>query len=129
MIDHEQELFEGVASALRSSYPTVYVSGDEFNDVPPSFPAVSFRQEDNSIDQQAMILTSIENMASESYVADVFTNKQTGARREVKEVTEVISDYMVSQGYIRTFCQAIENIDRTYTRMVSRYASYHTKGE
>ena len=121
MIDKETEIFKAVADTLRTKFKGIYVIGAEMSNAPPHFPAVSFMQTNNAIKTEHATFLSLENVASEDYKAEVFSNLERGKEAETKEITRVISDVMSSLGYMRTFCEVVPNTDSTINRRLSRY--------
>ena len=121
MIDKEPEVFEAVSSALRKKYKGIYVIGAEMSDAPPKFPAVSLVQTNNAIKDGFSTFDSLENVVTEDYKAEVFSNLEKGKEAQTKEITSVISDVMSSLDYVRTFCEVVPNNDATITRRMSRY--------
>ena len=121
MIDKETEIFETVATALRGKIKGVYVIGTEMSPTPPKFPAVSFVQTNNAIKTDYATFDSLENVVTEDYKAEVFSNLEKGKEAQTKEITAVISDVMSTLGYERTFCEIVPNADATINRRMSRY--------
>lgn len=121
MIDKEKEVFDYVASALRSKYKSIYVIGAELTDAPPKFPAVSFIQTNNAVKTRYATFENLENVVGEDYKAEVFSNLETGKEAQTKEITSTISDILASLGYERTFCEMVPNMDTTINRRISRY--------
>lgn len=121
MIDKEKEVFSAVASALRTKHKSIYVVGTELSASPPRFPAVSFVQTNSAVKTEHATFDNLENVVTEDYKAEVFSNLETGKESEVKAITSDISDVMRSFGYARTFCEPIPNGDPTIARRVSRY--------
>ena len=121
MIDKETEIFEVVATALRTKYKGIYVIGAEMSSAPPKFPAVSFVQTNNAVKAQFATFGSLENVVGEDYKAEVFSNLEKGKEAQTKEITATISDVMSSFGYERTFCEIVPNTDSTINRRMSRY--------
>ena len=121
LIDKEQEIFNAVATALRTSFKGIYVIGAELSDAPPKFPAVSFVQTNSAIRNEHSTFSSLENVVSEDYKAEVFSNLQQGKEAQTKEITKVISDVMSNFYYERTFCEIVPNSDVTVNRRMSRY--------
>ena len=121
MIDKENEIFETVASALRQKVKGIYVIGAEMSPTLPKFPAVSFVQTNNAIKAEHSTFDSLENVVTEDYKAEVFSNLEKGKEAQTKEITAVISDVMSSLGYERTFCEVVPNADSTINRRMSRY--------
>ena len=121
MIDKEQEIFKVVATALRKSFKGIYVIGAEMSDAPPKFPSVSFVQTNNAVRNEHSTFSSLENVVSEDYKAEVFSNLEKGKETQTKEITSIISDVMSGLGYERTFCEIVPNTDVTVNRRMSRY--------
>ena len=121
MIDKEKEIFEAVATALRKYNKSIYVIGAEMSLTPPKFPAVSFLQTNSAAKAEHSTFDSLENVATEDYKAEVYSNKEKGKEAETKEITSIISDVLSSLGYIRTFCEIVPNNDATINRRMSRY--------
>lgn len=121
MIDKENEIFEAVATALRKNFKSIYVIGAEMSPTPPKFPAVSFVQTNNAIKTEHSTFNSLENVVTEDYKAEVYSNLEKGKEAETKEITSMISDVLSELGYIRTFCEIVPNNDSTINRRMSRY--------
>ena len=121
MIDKENEIFNAVATALRKAFKSIYVIGAEMSPSPPKFPAVSFVQTNNSTKTEYSTFNSLENVVTEDYKADVYSNLEKGKEAETKEITGVISDVLSELGYIRTFCEVVPSNDSTINRRMSRY--------
>ena len=121
MIDKENEIFKAVAKELRAKFKGIYVIGAEMSDSPSKFPAVSFIQTNNSTKTEYSTFYSLENVVSEDYKAEVYSNLEKGKETQTKEITKVISDVMCELGYERTFCEVVPNADSTINRRMSRY--------
>ena len=121
MIDKESEVFLAVASALRSKIKGIYVTGAELSTTPPRFPAVSFVQTNNAIRTEHSTFESLENVVSEDYKAEAYSNLEKGKEAQTKEITSIISDVLRDLGYERTFCEIVPNTDATINRRMSRY--------
>ena len=121
MIDKENEIFKAVSERLRKSFKSIYVIGAEMSPTPPRFPAVSFVQTNNTVRTEHSTFNSLENVASEDYKAEVFSNLEKGKEAETKEITRIISDVLGEFGYVRTFCEVVPNTDSTINRRMSRY--------
>ena len=121
MIDKEIEIFEAVATALRKKIKGIYVIGAEMSSAPPKFPAVSFVQTNNAVKAEYSTFDSLENVVSEDYKAEVYSNLEKGKEAQTKEITNIISDVVSAFGYERTFCEIVPNADPTVNRRMSRY--------
>ena len=121
MIDKENEIFKAVAAALRKHNKNIYVIGAEMSLTPPKFPAVSFVQTNNATRTEYATFNCLENVVTEDYKAEVFSNLEKGKEAETKEITGIISSVLSELGYIRTFCEIVPNNDSTINRRMSRY--------
>ena len=121
MIDKENEIFKAVATALRKKNKNIYIIGAEMSPTPPKFPAVSFVQTNNALKSNFSTFDSLENVVTEDYKAEVFSNLEKGKEAQTKEITSIISDVMSGFGYERTFCEVVPNADATINRRMSRY--------
>ena len=121
MIDKENEIFKAVSTALRKNFKSIYVIGAEMSPTPPKFPAVSFVQTNNTNKTEHSTFNSLENVVTEDYKAEVFSNLEKGKEAQTKEITSIISDVMSEYGYLRTFCEVVPNTDATINRRMSRY--------
>ena len=121
MIDKEKALFNEISSALRRHFKGIYVIGAEMSPTPPRFPAVSFVQTNNAVMGAYSTFDRLENVVTEDYKAEVFSNLEKGKEAETKEITNIISDVLGAFGYARTFCEVVPNTDSTINRRLSRY--------
>ena len=121
MIDKENEVFKAVSTALRKKHKGIYVIGAEMTPTPPKFPAVSFVQTNNTVKTEHSTFDSLENVVTEDYKAEVFSNLEKGKETQTKEITNDISDILSELGYVRTFCEIVPNNDSTINRRMSRY--------
>ena len=121
MIDKENEIFKAVSTTLRKQIKGIYVIGAEISSAPPKFPAVSFVQTNNTAKTEHSTFDSIENVVTEDYKVEVYSNLEKGKETQTKEITNIISDIMSGLGYARTFCEVVPNTDSTINRRMSRY--------
>ena len=123
MIDHEQLIYDEVATALRNAFDDIHIVGVEITDTPPRFPAVSIIKKSSNVNEKYSTFDSVENVASEEYEFGVYSNleSQAEAKNEVKSILAVINGVMCDLLYIRSFCQPIPNADSKYTRHIARY--------
>jgi hypothetical protein len=121
LIDKENEIFKAVATALRKKNKGIYIIGAEISATPPKFPAVSLVQTNNVVRGVFSTFDSLENVVSEDYKVEVFSNLEKGKETQTKEITSSISDIMSGFGYERTFCEVVPNNDSTINRRMTRY--------
>ena len=121
MINVENEIFNDVSTKVRTSVPNIYMSG-EYVKSPPSFPAVSLVEMDNTQYQSTQTSSEMENHADVMYEVNVYSNKKTGKKTECKKIIALVDKEMVALGFTRMMLQPIPNIDdATIYRMVARY--------
>lgn len=129
MIDIENEVFNAVATEVRTKYPGIYIVG-EYVKTPPKFPCVSLVEMDNQSYQVTEDSGSSENHAVLMYEVNVYSNKTTGKKSECKAIAALIDEQMLALGFARTMLQPIPNLDdATIYRMVSRYSATVSKNK
>ena len=121
MIDIEKDIFNIVAKAVRNVYPNIYISG-EYVKSPPTFPAVSLVEMDNSVYTRTQSSDNVENHADLMYELNVYSNKQSGKKSECKAIASLIDNELATLGFSRTMLQPIPNMDdATIYRILGRY--------
>ncbi len=129
MIDIENEVFNTVATEVRTKYPDIYMVG-EYVKTPPKFPCVSLVEMDNQSYQSTEDSGSSENHAVLMYEVNVYSNKTVGKKSECKAIAALIDERMLALGFARTMLQPIPNLDdATLYRMVSRYSAIVSKNK
>ena len=129
MINIENDVFNQVSSKTREKYAGIYISG-EYVHSPPSFPAVSLVEMDNSIYDLTQTSCETENHAHLMYEVNVYSNKVRGKKSECKEIIAFIDNEMLSIGFVRTMLQPVPNMDdATIYRMTARYAAVVSKNK
>ena len=120
MIDIENDVFNAVATALRSAHEGVFVTS-EYVQTPPSFPAVSIIESSNRVVQRYRTL-NIENAASVMYECNVYSNKASGKKAEAKAIAQTMDEKFAEIGFTRTLRSQITNFnDASIYRIVCRY--------
>ena len=121
MIDIESQVFNRVATKVREQFPNIFMTGEYVNS-PPSFPAASLVEMDNSIRESTADSGSNENHANVMYEVNVYSNKTTGKKSECKSIIALIDNEMVAMGFARSTLTPVQNeYDSTIYRMVGRY--------
>lgn len=121
MIDMEKNIFTEVASAVRTKYPSIFLTG-EYVPAPPSFPCASIIEEGNTTVVKTQTSDGTENHARLLYEVNVYSNKQTGKKTEARSIMQVIDQKFLSMGFTRVMLNPIPNMeDATIYRMVARY--------
>ena len=121
MIDIENQVFDRVAKRVREQFPDIFMAG-EYVSSPPSFPAASGMEMDNSILESTVDSGSNENHANVMYEWNVYSNKATGKKTECKKIIALIDTEMTAMGFVRSTLTPVPNeYDSTIYRMVGRY--------
>jgi hypothetical protein len=121
MINIESEIFNIVATAIRSEYPDAYVVG-EYVKSPSRFPCVSIVEMDNTAYDRTQSSGSLENHANVTYEVNIYSNKTSGKKSECKAIASLIDNEFATLGFSRTMLQPIPNVDdATIYRMTGRY--------
>lgn len=121
MIDIENQVFDRVATRVREQFPDIFMTGEYVNS-PPSFPAVSLVEMDNSVREATIDSGSNENHVNVMYEVNVYSNKTTGKKSECKAIIALIDTEMTAMGFVRSTLTPVQNeYDATIYRMVGRY--------
>ena len=129
MINVETEVFNIVSRKVRKTYPDIYMTG-EYVKAPPTFPATSFVEADNSTYTNTQTSSADENHAVLLYDVDVYSNKVTGKKKECKDIISIIDNEMLRLGFTRIMLQPIPNMDdATIYRMKARYKAIVSKNK
>ena len=121
MIDIESSIFHRVATRVREVFPDIFMTGEYVNS-PPSFPAASLVEMDNSTRIETIDSGSNENHANVMYEVNVYSNKTAGKKSECKAIIALIDEEMLAMGFSRSTLTPVPNeYDSTIYRMVGRY--------
>lgn len=121
MIDIENAVFNRVVTRVREIFPDIFMAG-EYVKSPPSFPAVSLVEMDNSTRVETIDSGSNENHANVMYEVNVYSNKTAGKKTECREILALIDEEMLTMGFSRSTLTPVPNEDdSTIYRMVGRY--------
>lgn len=120
MIDIENKVLSVVRDAVLAQFPNAVVYG-EYVDVPASFPCVTVTEDTNytyvySKDEQVA-----EHHADVQYAVNVYSDLQTGAKLEARDILKVADDAMQGMKFWRTMTRQVPNVDRTIYRLIARY--------
>ena len=127
MINVENEIFNIVSTKVRDEFPNIYMSG-EYVKSPPSFPATSLVEMDNTSYTSTQTSCENENHVSLMYEVNTYSNKVKGKKSECKEIMALIDKEMAALGFTRTMLQPIPNMDdATIYRMTARYKAVVSK--
>ena len=121
MINIENEVFNRVTERVLEVFPDIFMVG-EYVKSPPSFPAVSLVEMDNSTRVDTIDSGSNEIHASVMYEVNVYSNKTVGKKSECREILALIDEEMIAMGFSRVTMTPVPNeYDSTIYRMVARY--------
>lgn len=121
MISPESALFSLLASAIREDFPTAYVTG-EYLPAPAKFPCVCIEEKENATYRRTQSTGHMENHALVGYEINIYSNKTTGKKSQVKAIAELVDDVMLSLGFDRSMMTTVPNYaDATIYRMTLRY--------
>ena len=127
MIRIEDELFTKVATALRSEFPDIYVSG-EYVSQPPPFPAVFIQEMENSVNRATRDTGGIENFADVMYQVDVYTNRTKLRKSQAKDIMDIVDGEFAKMGFTRSFLNPVPNMDdATIYRLTGRWVATVSK--
>lgn len=119
MIDCENEVYTAVATAVRSEFPEVNISGVYVN-APSSFPHVSFTQSDSSVISR--MTTDTDEMDQIMFEVNVYSNDIRNKKSECKNIMKCIDDVMFSMNFTRSALTPVPNMENaTIYRLVARY--------
>ena len=121
MIDIENPVFNRVSTRVRDVFPDIFMAG-EYVKSPPSFPAASLVEMDNSTRIETIDSGSNENHANVMYEVNVYSNKTAGKKSECKSIIALIDEEMLAMGFSRSTLTPVPNEnDSTVYRMIGRY--------
>lgn len=130
MIDIQSELFTNVSNALEKVFGSKLYITSLYVPVPERFPAVSFVEEDNYINNDRSTTDDLENSAVLMCEVNVYSNNKTTRQSECRKIMKVIDDYMISHNFTRTMMNPIPNeLDATIYRMTARYEAEVDKND
>lgn len=120
MIDLENDIYNAVATALRTAHAGVFTASED-TPVPPKLPAVSIVEADNRVFER-MRTENIENAASVMYEVNIYSNKASGGKTEAKAIAATADAAFTSIGFTRTLMNQVPNFnDAKIYRIVCRY--------
>lgn len=121
MIDVENEVYTIVATAVRSAFPGIEISGGDVDEI-ASFPSLTFGEADQSTPPEAVTSGPAHRLVDVMYEANVYSNLQTGAKSQVKEIMSVVHDTMVDLGFrLQTLTHPPNFADRSIHRALARF--------
>lgn len=122
MIDIENKVFKIVYDAVMAHDPTIYVTS-ESDSVPPSFPAVYVEQIDSYNPAEFRISSHEELYARVVFDVQVFSNRPSGKKAEVKTIFAVIDNALRAAGLERAMSNYIDLTDNRNSSVSNRNQS------
>lgn len=120
MIDIETEIFNYIATALRSQYTNIFVASEKRR-APSRYPAVQIVEMSNVVSADTSDSGSLENHADLMYEVNVFSNLASGAKLQAKEIICFVDELFLEKGFVRQLLEPINNADASVYRYVARY--------
>lgn len=127
MIDIENKVIDTIENAITSAGINADVTS-EYVDSPSEFPHVYAREIGNSTYTRTQDTSLLEHHASIRFRIEVFSNKVSGAKEEVKSILNVCDISMQNMKFTRTSSNFIPNYDRSIVRAYADYAAIVREG-
>lgn len=127
MIDIENKVIDTIQNAFVEAGRSVDVLG-EYVLQPESFPCCMVRNLSSSAYRRSMDGALKPHHVNVSFQIDIFSNKEVGAKSEVKELTEITMEAMCGMKFVLDSFNVITNEDRTVSRATSRYSAIVQEG-
>jgi hypothetical protein len=126
VIEIESLVFSTVATALRSAFPGIFVSGETIP-APSKFPAATLVEADDSVYEKTSDSSRTENHALKMYQADTYSNLTSGKKAQAKAIMKVIDEQMAAMGFVRVGNSP--GVDQSsYYRQIARYRGVVSAG-
>lgn len=109
-----------MAKALRAKFSGIYVTGESVS-IPPKFPCVCFQEDDNYLSQADMDTSPNERMVILRYRIDVYSNKASGKKSEVKEILSEIQQILYRKNFTRFSHNPLKDLGDKIFHMVETY--------
>lgn len=121
MIDIERDIFDDVAHAIYAEFPSAYVSA-EYVLTPPKFPAISIEQTNSVEDRTRIDSSGEENANALTYDVNIYSNSESIAKNECKDLLQIIDTAMRANNFTRTMSMFLDNAaDPSIYRMTARF--------
>ena len=122
MIEAESLIYTKLATALRTAFPGIFVTGEKVA-APESFPCVSIVEQGNSTYRRSLDGEPTEHHANLMYEIECYSNKQPGRKTECRQIAAVFDEIMLGLYFTRTFLEPIPNAVTSIYRIVGRYTA------
>ena len=126
MIDIENQIYTLISDAVKTEYPNAKVES-VLNLSPSEFPCVCVEEINNTTYRSSSDSGSIENHAELAYEVNIFSNKLSGKKMEVKKISAIVDEIFANLNFIRTASIPSQLDDSTKYRKLLRYAAVSDK--
>lgn len=120
MIDIENIVFNMIVTELRTQFPGINVYS-RLTFSPSAFPCVCIEEADNMAYRDTQDSGSLENHAEVMYEINVFSNLQSGAKQQCRQIFAAIDDIMASHGFSRYAKVPVLEAGPIQYRLTGRY--------
>lgn len=127
MIDIENLVFDTVYNALILQYPGAVIT-NAYSEQTAAFPVVIIRETNNQPYRASATDDCSENHSRLTYEIDVYSDKESTARSECKEILNAVDLIMQTMKFRRVHKNRPINVDRTIYRQYARYEVIADKG-
>jgi hypothetical protein len=115
-----ESVYTYVRNALVAAHNGIYVTARR-EPVTKTFPAVRIIEMNRQRTEQYATLANDDDQYVSTIETEVFSNKRNGAVQEAYAVQDTLEAAFKRLGYFETFSDAIDNIDPSVFRVVSRF--------
>lgn len=127
MIDIENLVVDTIENAYLAAEKSISVLS-RYEPTPESFPCCMVREVSNFAYRRSMDEDPSPHHISIAYQLDIFSNKNVGAKSEVKELASIADAAMCGMKFVLDSFSIITNEDRTITRATARYSAIVQEG-
>ena len=122
MIDIENDVFNAVATSLRTSYAGIFVSGEKVA-APATYPFVSIVEADNYGYVRGEDSSLDEHFVNVMYEVEVITKKTSGKKSACKAIFSTLDSNFLNMGFRRVMRKPIPMDDAMTYKLVGRYSA------
>lgn len=121
MVDIESQVFTKIATALRTEFSDIFVTGEYMN-APAKFPFVSIVEADNYLDSRYLDGRETEHYARLMYEVNVYSNREGTKKSECRKILNFIDQMMYGMNFTRISMNPVPNMeDAKIYRLNARY--------
>lgn len=121
MLDLDIDVVDACWRALRDSYPRIVVTSEELRGT-ATFPTVFIWEIQNEVNRNTLDSSQDEIHSRIGYEAQVYSDKVTGGRAEVRDIVSRMDKAMSELGFVRIMSNPLPNqADGAITRHIARW--------